>query len=294
MTPGSRTGATRRPTVTARSHTTGHWGRREPAHTVSRSPDRLTPRASGDDEPAAAVGRLRRRLARAPRGGCGLASISSRMSRTSSTDFRAGSSSPQSRYRSPGKMGHASPHPIVTTTSAASTTSAVSGWGTSLERWSPASSIAAITTGLISPAGVLPPTGRVRDPGRDGLTAPPSDCGRRCGRTQTGLEHFLHELTSCLCDRARNALGPTSRRAPNVRLDSCVLPSSCRVTQRGLRDCSARTHPRTPAEAVLPRSPAPCVSLVEGRRQATERDKNVNSVRPRHFPGNLLVSTRCE
>lgn len=275
MTPGSWTGATRRPTVTARSHTTGHWGRREPAHTVSRSPDRLTPRASGDDEPAAAVGRVRRRLARAPRGGCGLASISSRMSRTSSTDFPAGSSSSQSRYRSPGKMGHASPHPIVTTTSAASTTSVVSGWGTSLERWSPASSIAAITTGLISPAGVLPPTGRVRDPRRDGLTAPPSDCGRRCGRTQTGLEHFLHELTSCLCDRARKRsranLAESTQRAPGFVRPSIELQSH---TERTSLIVPARTHPRTPAEAVLPRSPAPCVSLVEraeGRQQNVTR-----------------------
>ena len=52
-------------------------------------------------------------------------SISSRIGRTSSTDRPEGSRSSQSRYRFPGKIGQASPQPIVITTSAACTTSVV-------------------------------------------------------------------------------------------------------------------------------------------------------------------------
>src|SRR3990170_2312607 len=53
-------------------------------------------------------------------------------------------------------MGHASPHPIVTTTSAASTASVSSFFGTSAETSIPSSAIAATTEGLSSAAGALP------------------------------------------------------------------------------------------------------------------------------------------
>src|ERR1700690_3889702 len=53
-------------------------------------------------------------------------------------------------------MGQASPHPIVITTSAARTTSSVSGFGNSSLMSIPSSVMASTTAGLISSAGVLP------------------------------------------------------------------------------------------------------------------------------------------
>src|SRR5919197_2120860 len=53
-------------------------------------------------------------------------------------------------------MGQASPQPMVTTASAARTTSSVKGLGNSLDRSMPHSSIAATTAGLIRSAGSEP------------------------------------------------------------------------------------------------------------------------------------------
>src|SRR5690606_33227938 len=51
--------------------------------------------------------------------------ISSRIGRTASIPCPAGSASTQSSYRFPGTYGHASPQPMVTTTSEACTASVV-------------------------------------------------------------------------------------------------------------------------------------------------------------------------
>jgi hypothetical protein len=56
----------------------------------------------------------------------------------------------------PGIYGQASPQPIVITTSAARTTSSVSGLGNSSDVSMPSSAIASTTAGLISSAGELP------------------------------------------------------------------------------------------------------------------------------------------
>ena len=56
----------------------------------------------------------------------------------------------------PGNTGQASPHPIVTTTSAASTASELSGFGSSFEMSTPTSARAATTAGFTSLAGALP------------------------------------------------------------------------------------------------------------------------------------------
>ena len=56
-----------------------------------------------------------------------------------------------------GKIGQASPQPIVTTTSAARTTSSVHGFGYSVEMSIPRSAIAATAEGLTSMPGSEPP-----------------------------------------------------------------------------------------------------------------------------------------
>src|SRR5207248_597080 len=58
--------------------------------------------------------------------------------------------------RLPGWIGHASPQPIVITTSDARTTSSVSGFGNSFPTSRPISASASITAGLISSAGADP------------------------------------------------------------------------------------------------------------------------------------------
>ena len=68
-----------------------------------------------------------------------------------------GSSSSQSSYRLPGKTGHASPHPIVTTTSAARTSSSVQVFGNSAEMSTPTSRITATADGLTRSPGSDPP-----------------------------------------------------------------------------------------------------------------------------------------
>src|SRR6478672_6129709 len=84
------------------------------------------------------------------------ARISSRIGRTASRPWPAGSSSSQSSYRLPGKIGQASPQPMVTTTSEARTASVVSTLGTSAARSMPTSSMAATAAGLTESAGALP------------------------------------------------------------------------------------------------------------------------------------------
>ena len=60
----------------------------------------------------------------------------------------AGSSSAQSSYRCPGKIGHTSPQPMVITTSETCTASVVNTFGCCAEMSTPTSAIAAIAAGL--------------------------------------------------------------------------------------------------------------------------------------------------
>ena len=110
-------------------------------------------------------------------------SISSRIGRTSSAERPAGSSSSQSRYRTPGKTGQASPHPIVTTASAARTTSSVQGFGNWALISIPISAIASIAAGFTSLAGFEPPEKTsAPSPPDAGATRPPSASAPRCAR----------------------------------------------------------------------------------------------------------------
>ena len=67
-----------------------------------------------------------------------------------------GSVSTQSSYRLPGKMGHASPQPIVMTTSEAATSSVSNFLGNSWEMSMPTSAMASTTTGFTVSAGADP------------------------------------------------------------------------------------------------------------------------------------------
>src|SRR5262249_44930351 len=83
--------------------------------------------------------------------------ISSRMGRTASRSSPSGSSRTQSSYRLPGYTGHASPQPMVTTTSGARTISSVHGLGNSVRMSMPTSAIASTAAGLTVSAGSDPP-----------------------------------------------------------------------------------------------------------------------------------------
>ena len=96
--------------------------------------------------------------------------ISSRIGRTESMPWPAGSSSTQSSYRLPGKYGQASPQPIVTTTSDACTASVVSTFGCSARMSTPTSAMASTATGLTWSAGI--------DPADRTSTAPPDSAVR--------------------------------------------------------------------------------------------------------------------
>ena len=85
------------------------------------------------------------------------ASMSSRMASTPSASVSAGSAIGQSSYRRPGMNGQVSPQPMVMTTSAAATTSSVSGLGNSSSRLIPTSFMAWLTSGWMRSPGSEPP-----------------------------------------------------------------------------------------------------------------------------------------
>jgi hypothetical protein len=82
--------------------------------------------------------------------------ISSRSRRIVARSRPAGSSSSQSRYRLPGIYGQASPHPMVTTTSAHPASPSSSRLGVRPAMSMPTSAMASTTTGFTSPAGSDP------------------------------------------------------------------------------------------------------------------------------------------
>ncbi len=105
--------------------------------------------APADDREVAqaAVSLMRRRTRR---------SRLSRMRATSERGRPAGSGTDHSKYRTPGNTGQSSPHPMVTTTSAARTRSFVSGFGTAVDRSMPMRSMARTTVGWTARDGLLP------------------------------------------------------------------------------------------------------------------------------------------
>ena len=82
--------------------------------------------------------------------------ISSRTRRTTSIGCPAGSVRFQSSYRLPGKIGQASPQPMVITTSEACTASGVRILGSAWVMSMPTSAIAATAAGLIDSLGADP------------------------------------------------------------------------------------------------------------------------------------------
>src|SRR4029453_6062346 len=114
----------------------------------------------------------------------------------SSAVLPAGSSSSQSSYRLLGKIGQASPQPMLMTTSAARTTSSVQGFGYSPEMSMPRSAMASTAPGLISRPGSDPPDhATARSPARCwknpiAICEPPALWVERTGRGAMGRRPF--------------------------------------------------------------------------------------------------------
>ena len=136
----------------------------------------------------------------------------SRMGRICSSDLPVGSSSSQSSYRFPGTSGQASPHPIVTTTSAAPRNSSVQGLGNSWEMSIPTSAIAFTTSWLSSDPGSEPPDHAMARPAARWLNQPKRHLGAPCV-VHAEEQHGGNRLAGLILEwaRLRDAAGHTSR-----------------------------------------------------------------------------------
>ena len=117
-------------------------------------------------------------------------SITSRISRTSSTGLPAGSGMSQSSTRV-GTYGQTSPHPIVTAQSACSCISTVNRFGLRSETSIPTSRITSITSGHNWRAGSDPADSPRQSPGQDRSNSAWAICERPALWVHTNRTYFI-------------------------------------------------------------------------------------------------------
>jgi hypothetical protein len=159
---------------------------------------------------------------------------------------------------------------MVMTTSAARTTSSVSGLGDSSVTSMPSSLMTSITAGSMRSSGCDPAERRRSNlPRADASARLPSDCAPRCARTRRAPRAWSSRRVPRLVRGRAGARARTGRRAgAGSSGDRSVSELIAGLLNESARSFRARTRPGTPQRARRSSPPAGAASVDPDRRGA--------------------------